>query len=163
MHSAGYTAIPLHDRHGEIKAFAVVDHGDAHLASKRWSPHGDGYAVRYAAVNGRQTSILLHREILGLRPGDGTQVDHINGNRLDCRRANLRIGTHSLNAQNVPLRGGTSSYRGVCWHDGKSRAYATLNGRQHNLGRFEREEDAAEAARAFRAQHMPFANERRAA
>ena len=48
----------------------------------------------------------LHREVLGLTPGDGLETDHRNGDRLDNRRSNLRVATRAQNAQNVPARSG---------------------------------------------------------
>jgi len=85
-------------------------------------------------------------------------VDHINGDKLDNRRANLRIATAFENAQNRHVARGASSHRGVVWHKGAGKwmAQAHLAGVQHYLGLFDREEDAAKAAAAFRAEHMPF-------
>lgn len=67
---------------------------------------------------GKKSSISLHRFVMGCEPGDGKVVDHLNGNPLDNRRANLRITDHRGNATNV-----TSSkhqklggYKGVSWH-----------------------------------------------
>ena len=42
---------------------------------------------------------LLHREIM--QPGPNLHVDHINGDRMDNRRANLRITTRSGNLHNT--------------------------------------------------------------
>lgn len=159
----GAIRIPLRAADGAIRAYAIVDEADAGQAAHRWSWHGAGYAIRFVVSEGEQRGLLLHREILGLGAYDGRQTDHRNGDRLDCRRANLRIATHAENGQNVPPRGGSSRHRGVCWHAGRWRAYATLNGKQHSLGRFDCEDEAAAAARAFRSAHMPFANEERRA
>jgi hypothetical protein len=166
MQDAGYTEISLRRRDGSIRAVAIVDNEDAHLARHRWF-FNEGYAVRYTQdPQIGQYYLLLHREILDLGRGDKRQVDHKNRDRLDCRRSNLRIGTHALNGQNVPPRVGVSStYRGVCWapRERKWRAYVTLNGRQRGLGYFDDEHEAGAATAAFRAQHMPFSDEARAA
>lgn len=143
--------IPLRARDGSVRAYALIDDEDAHLAAFAWRCHGS-YAARSPGT------VLLHREVLGLVPGDGLQGDHINGDKLDCRRTNLRVGTQALNGQNI-LR--TSRYRGVTFEAGRWRARATLGGRNKHLGRFNTEQEAAVAAAAFRAQHMPFANEER--
>lgn len=159
--------IPLHNRDGEVVAHALVDVCDGCLAAFRWSPNGDGYAVRFIQVPGAgQRAVMLHRTVLGLEYGDGQQTDHVNGDRLDCRRGNLRVATHAENAQNLPPRVGcTSGFRGVarCSRSGRWKAYATVGGKTHWLGRFDSEAGAAEVARAFRAAHMPFANEARVA
>lgn len=53
----------------------------------------------------------MHRFIMGLEtPGF---VDHINHDKLDNRRENLRIANHSTNQANSIMRGGTSQYKGV--------------------------------------------------
>jgi len=77
------------------------------------------YAVRtvWDNGNGRRGFILMHREILGLAPGDGKIVDHMNRNSLDNRRNNLRLVTHSANMYNSKMQtNNTSGYRGICWH-----------------------------------------------
>ncbi len=57
-----------------------------------------GYAVR----NEAGTSILMHRLIVGVTRGQ--EIDHINGNGLDNRRANLRIASRSTNMLNRQWR-----------------------------------------------------------
>lgn len=151
--------IPVY-RGGAAAAHAVVDAEDAHLAEQRWRMHPKGYAQG-------DDSTLLHREVLGLSKGDGIEVDHENRNKLDCRRCNLRILTHAENRQNNDPGGNrswcgeatTSRHRGVSWDKRRRRwkATVTVGGRTHHLGRFASEEEAAAVARAFRAEHMPFA------
>jgi hypothetical protein len=151
--------IPLHDRYGVVVAHAIVDRVDLQLASDGvWRLAANGYAVR------REDSrtVYLHREILGLQPGDGMEGDHISRDKLDYRRSNLRIVTHAQNAQNVSVSPGkTSRHRGVCWDGSRGRwlAQAKVNGRNYYLGRFSSEEAAAEVARAFRGRHMPYSED----
>lgn len=71
-----------------------------------WKPHvlartksGD---YEYATHQRGGKLTLLHRALTGCPPG--MVVDHINGDRLDNRRANLRICTHRENLQNTALR-----------------------------------------------------------
>lgn len=160
MSSRASLVIPLRRRDGSISACSIVDASATRIADVRWRLNPNGYAARKGP---RNTSIYLHREVLGLRKGDGLEVDHINGDRLDNRRANLRVATAAQNQQNVPSYEGTSSYRGVHW-DSRVRAWrasATLAGRKYELGCFASELAAAETASAFRAEHMPFSNESR--
>lgn len=136
---------------GGSDAVALVDDVDRFQAGHRWSLHTGGYAFR--REHGR--SIYLHREILGLRPGDGLVADHVNRDRLDCRRLNLRVVTPAGNAQNVP---GRSPLRGVCAEDGLFYAKVSLNGVQRRVGgRHLDPLPAARAAEAYRRQHMPCA------
>lgn len=162
--SLGVLRIPLCDRHGEVVAVALLDGNDHALAQYSWCLSGtNGYAIRRRRYGGgRREAIYLHRAVLGLQAGDPRQGDHINRDRLDCRRENLRIVTRAQNAQNVSAdRGSASPYRGVHWNPTaqKWRAVAVLAGRRHSLGYFAREEDAAAAASAFRRENMPFAVE----
>lgn len=162
MHTDRTVQIPLRDRKGEVRAVATIDVEDSALADLRWKLDPNGYASRSVRVDGRMRTVRLHREVLGLVHGDGLQADHVNGDRLDNRRQNLRVATEAENRQNVPGLTRTSRFRGVCWNRTarKWQAQVKTNGRQNYLGVFEREEDAAEAARAFRAAHLPFSVDR---
>lgn len=118
-----------------------------------------GYAARNARPEGG-TTVYMHRQILGLERGDKHQVDHINRDKLDNRRENLRLTTHALNRHNLPsYRGSTSAYRGVSWSKPhkKWRATAMLGRKQHHIGLYDDEAMAGEAAAAFRAEHMSHA------
>lgn len=141
--------IPLRDRAGSVIAHAIVDAEREDWVNQwRWSLDSAGYAHR--------STVRLHRELLGLKRGDGLKTDHRNRNKLDNRMTNLRVATTALNSQN---RGGwgASKHRGVCWHRGRWVAQATVNYKHHHLGRFASEDEAAAVAAAFRREHMPFA------
>jgi HNH endonuclease/AP2 domain len=153
--------IPLVARDGSLQGYTLVDAGDIELLS-RWTWHlSVGYATRCERVEGRLRVFRMHRVLLGLEHGDEREADHINRDKLDNRRANLRVASKSENAQNVRHGRGVSRHRGVAWHKraGKWMAQAHLNGEQHYLGLFENEADAARAAAAFRAVHMPYSPE----
>ncbi len=142
------TPIPLY-HNGAIVAYALVDAADAAWALQwQWHIHL-GYAYR-----GR--TIRLHRALLGLVHGDGVLVDHLNRDRLDNRRANLRIASPLINAQNVTARSGSSRYRGVSWDRTAQRwrAYARAEGRLHGLGFYLTEMDAHCAVSHWRHAHM---------
>lgn len=158
------STIALVRKDGSIGGHTCVDPEDhARFGNQPWRLCAGRYAGRI--VNGVQ--IVLHREIMGLpritgRPsGRSLEVDHINGDKLDNRRANLRIVSRAENRQNTPSLGGTSEHRGVCWDRRRRKwmAYGQLNGRLHNLGRFDDEGEAAAVAADWRAEHMPFSRE----
>ncbi len=149
--------IPLHDRKGARVGTALVSAEDARLAEHRWSLSDHGYAKRTACVGGVEQRVYLHRAVMGCVPGDGVQVDHIHGAKLDCRRSELRVGTHTDNAQNLTRVYGRSRFRGVCWHKaaGKWQACVRASGRAYYLGLFRSEVVAGAVAAQFRADHMP--------
>lgn len=155
--------IPLRNRSDEIVGVCFVSERDYdRLSQFSWRLGNHGYAKRtvFAGRGRTPVALLMHREILGLVRGDGLYGDHINGNPLDNRRANLRVVTPRESAQNVCSTPGSSSrYRNVDWHAAKSRwrARAMLNGRLHHIGYFADEDEAGEAAAVWRAEHMPFA------
>lgn len=156
-----FARIPLRSRSGELRAYAVVDADDATLVCRyRWS-FDHGYAKRREiGPDGRSYVIYLHRLLLGLTTGDGLEVDHIDRNRLNCRRSNMRVVTHAGNLQNHPgFAGGTSRFRGVCWSTKRLKwiAQVRVNGHSKYIGQFDSETEAAEAARAARMELMPYA------
>ena len=117
---------------------AIVDDDDFEfLAARKWS-YKQGYAVRFR-------NIFMHNEIM--KPDSGFEVDHINGDGLDNRRANLRTSTHADNMKNQRRRSDNiSGYKGVSPHSNRWRAYIYINGRYINLGVFA---DALSAAKAY--------------
>lgn len=155
--------IPLRARDGAIIAYATVDAADAEWVNQwHWALTGTGYAIRGSREGGRKRNVRLHRELLGLTEVDRVEVDHINRNRLDCRRSNLRIVTHQGNMQNRNSNSNTSSiYRGVTWHKqrGKWAARIKVEGRTKHLGLFSDEIEAAEAAQAARSELFPWSAE----
>jgi hypothetical protein len=147
--------IPLFARDGLIKAYTIIDADDvAWAAQYRWVLSTKGYVVR-------GQGIYLHRELLGLIPGDGVFGDHQNMTPLDNRRSNLRPTDPSESPQNTPARPGTSRHRGVSWNEdrGMWHAYANVGGIRIYSEFFCDELEAAEAARAARALYLPFATE----
>lgn len=75
------------------------------LYGRNWFPrlHGGHYYIQSNKTYTTQYS-RLHREVLGFQEGDSRIVDHINGNTCDNQKTNLRIATHSQNAQNKRVR-----------------------------------------------------------
>jgi len=146
------TQVPLRNASGQVVAHALVDDEDAHvLGTWRWQL-GNGYVSRQCKKRGR---VYLHREILGLRKGDGRIVDHIDRNPLDNRQCNLRLVTHAENIQN--RHDGSwalSGVRGVSWEKRRQkwRVHVTHNGRYVYGGQFADLDEAANRARELRGQ-----------
>lgn len=157
--------IPLRARDGSIRAYALVDAADAEFVNQwRWSL-SKGYAARGERVGNKVRHFRMHRELLGLRRGDAMDGDHINRDRLDNRRSNLRSLPKGANAQNQSSNAGSSSrHRGVSWDTGtgKWRAYVGSNGKTTFLGLFTEEREAAVVARAARLAMLPYTIEREA-
>ena len=77
---------------------------------------------------------------------EGFETDHINGDRLDNRRINLRTVNHQQNTWNSKkCIDGLCQYKGVDFKKDhkKYRASVILNGRHIHIGYFETEEEAA--------------------
>lgn len=161
MQDEGHTKIHVGGHRGNSRrGVALVDVADAEaVGAYRWSMSND-YAVREARVGGKKLLVRMHRQILGLGPGD-PDVDHINGNELDNRRVNLRVATNAQNGQNRHDR----PHRGATWdaQNNRWRAQVKLDRRNHYLGCFATRKEAAEAAAAFRRQHMSFSRDAREA
>lgn len=158
MQDAPYREVPLFRRDGSIACYTLVDLDDyERLKHYRWQLDSKGYVYRHERI-------ALHRAITGLEYGDARVVDHINGDPLDNRKANLAVGTRGQNQQNRNKRpNSTSRHRGVTrYRDGRWMAQARLDGKTYFLGYYENEDEAGRVAAEFRAEHMPFSQEARA-
>jgi hypothetical protein len=112
-----YREIPLSK--GQI---AIVDASDHEWLSRyKWHAiWNEGTQSYYASRNpgngeGPKHPISMQRQILGLAYGDPRKGDHVeNGQTLDNRRQNLRIGTASQNAANSRIhKDNKSGFKGV--------------------------------------------------
>ena len=92
---------------------AIVDDEDyKRLSQWKWFCDPHGYAVRSFKENGIQKSEKMHRAVIGARKG--YIVDHVNMNRTDNRKSNLRECTRSENAMNRKMTvKNKSGYKGV--------------------------------------------------
>ena len=95
---------------------------------------------------GNYQPIQIHTFLLSLP--EGMVVDHINGNRADNRRSNLRVVTQSKNLLNKAiLSNNKSGIAGVSWDKSRKRwtAEIRMDGIKCYLGRYEKIEDAVYA------------------
>ncbi len=98
--------IPLRNRNGIIIAYTKIDDEDYENVNQyKWHLSSDGYA------SGKKG--LLHRIILNAKK-EHSIVDHINCDKLDNRKTNLRFATFSQNSQNkLKKKNCSSEYLGV--------------------------------------------------
>lgn len=118
----------------------LVDDEDYQLLSEfSW------YAVKGYAVN--RNLKFMHRFIM--RYPHGYQVDHINGNKLDNRKENLRLCSNRENCRNQGKNGvnKSSKFKGVSFSK-ERRKWVTairVDGKRRFLGKFKTEIEAAKA------------------
>jgi hypothetical protein len=146
--------------------YAIVDPADyPRLSRYKWRlcrTKGKNalYAERSIRLpNGKYSRILMHRQIMEKinsnlryttynRRTTNLVIDHMNGDGLDNRRANLRLATVAQNAWNSKKRNSRSGYKGVWFAADKGlwRAAIVYHGRRIHLGYFK---DKIAAAKAY--------------
>ena len=124
---------------------AIVDINDSTLLTKYcWHLHDCGYARTSTST---KKMIYMHRMILGATASQ--EVDHINGNRFDNRKSNLRFVNRTINNLNRHKKqnGTTSQFIGVHYDKQTCRWRAEIGacGRRFRLGRFDTEQEASRA------------------
>ena len=116
---------------GKISLEIKLDKEDEHFLNTKWYLDKDGYAItRYGK--------RLHRLILNAKKGE--IVDHINHNKLDNRKENLRIVTKQQNAQNRKKQCGVFKRN----DSGKWQAQIMVNYKNIKLGCFNTYQEALE-------------------
>jgi hypothetical protein len=135
--------IELRGKHGKGKFAIVSDEDYEHLSKYKWHVN-KGYPERSENIGGGKIlHVKMHKEILN-QP-KGYVADHINGDKLDNRRENLRICTQGENAKNKRLsKVNTSGFKGVSL-DKKSGKWSAYVSNKH-IGYFD---DIETAARAY--------------
>jgi endogenous inhibitor of DNA gyrase (YacG/DUF329 family) len=96
--------IPLTGKHAVGPySFALVDASDyPELAQWKWKAKWNAAGNHvYAVRNVGNSTLRMHRVILGLGAFKGDDVDHINHESLDNRRSNLRVVSRSVNVKNA--------------------------------------------------------------
>lgn len=144
--------------------FAIVDESDFEELSKHTWFYAHGYAVRNVRVRpgrGGQRLLGMHRFLMNTP--DGYETDHVNGDKLDNRRSNLRIATKSQNMMNREYYRSASGYKGVylipnCTKPKKWRSYIMVNKKSICVGYFRTKTEAITAHReAIKRYHGEFA------
>lgn len=128
---------------------AIIDDEDFSLISLyKWHyhKHSDKYGG-YAATSVNKIRIYMHKLILNV--GKEHTVDHINHNKLDNRKINLRKCSQSENNKNKPKikRNTSSKFKGVYFdkYSNSWKAQISINNHTTHIGRFKNEIEAAKA------------------
>jgi len=149
---------------------ALVDVEDFEWLSEfKWHLGVNGYAsTNTRKEDGSYTRVYMHRMIMN--PPTNMVVDHINRNKCDNRKENLRIVTYTQNTWNTTSKNtNTSEYKGVSKTSrGKFMVQITAVGKERYIGSFTNEIAAANAynyhARKYYDEHaylndVPFMSE----
>jgi hypothetical protein len=132
--------------------FAIVDDEDfEYLNQWRWCLHSAGYAVRVQHISGsgknrKRISYLMHQVVN--KTIKGFHTDHINGDKLDNRKCNLRTLTASENIfYSGDRKNNTSGHKGVSWSKERNLWCAQIGHKKKviPLGRYQKIEDAIKA------------------
>lgn len=116
------------------------------------TPNGYAYIDFYR--DGTSHKVGIHRLIMGLETGDERVVDHINGDKLDNRRCNLRVVTQRQNSLNRQSANRTSKtgVLGVRYDARRAknpyRAEIEIKGEKVSLGCFPTADEASAAYQA---------------
>ena len=127
---------------------SIVDKSDFEFLNQwKWHLNQDGYAVRKVIVlvegKVKYGNIFMHR-VINKTP-EGSITDHINRNRLDNRKSNLRVASYSVNRLNSKMHtNNTSGVKGISWDKSKNKWLARVwkNYKQIILGRYVNFNDA---------------------
>jgi hypothetical protein len=130
--------IDLRNTQGEIVGVTIIDPCNKHLLEYRWCMDSNGYAL--GRVDGKLTR--LHKLVINAKC-----TDHIDRNKLNNLKSNLRSCSFSENSQNLSSYGKTSMYKGVSFAKGKYWAvYAKFpNSKKRFWGYYDSEIEAAKA------------------
>lgn len=111
------------------------------LLDYTWHKNPDGYAVarKKRCKNGSKET--AHGLVMGRQ--EGKEIDHINRNKLDNRKENLRFVTHSENMRNVEKV--LKHNAGVYWRKGRYISSIHVKDKTIHLGCFASEEEAIAA------------------
>jgi hypothetical protein len=135
LSSYGYAAAEACKKSGQQVADHIVE-------ANEMVAIGSGAAREKAVINKRHT--FMHRLIMNAP--EGMVVDHIDGDRLNNIKKNLRVCTIKENARNIkPNTSAEVKSKGVILQRGKYRASITVDGKRKSLGVFNYEKEASNA------------------
>ena len=142
-----YAEIIIADKYGKELERAMIDKEDiSKVEGKRWTDNGNGYIRTF----NKTRPVYLHRVIMGY--DSELEIDHIDRNRLNNRKENLRIVTRLTNANNKE-----AAHPRLIKDRKLSKPYCacqTIMGVRKYIGYFTTEEEAEEALRVDRMQRL---------
>lgn len=138
---------------------AVDDEDYAELATYKWHRHHLGYAQRlvYKYISKGQyskKSVLMHRHIM--KPPKNMVIDHINRDKLDNRKINLRVVTQAENTFNKGIQSNNKSgYRCIHWDNTRKKWVVQVKILNKNkfVGRFGDFQEAIRARDSYELTH----------
>jgi hypothetical protein len=138
--------------------YAIVNDEDYdYVMQWKWRRTTLGYAVRKIP---KSTGVIwMHRQINGTPKG--YETDHINEDKLDNRRSNLRTVTHGQNTYNRKNKRNTSGHKGVSWNSAANKWCVQIyaNHKNHYLGVYTDIEEAIKVYKqAAQKYHGEYAN-----
>jgi hypothetical protein len=136
-----YYEICLYNRKHEEVGRTLIDKEDLEkIKGYKW------YLSRgYVSTRKKNYTTKLHQLILGKK--EGYEIDHINHDKFDNRKKNLRFATRSQNGMNKKCKG--YKWDNNCWQ-----VRIKINKKEINLGRFENEQTAAKVAQEARQRYF---------
>ena len=123
----------------------MIDNDDFDRIKERHWTYSEGYWSTYIKIDDKGTRVGMHTFII--QPKDGYVIDHVDRNRSNNRKYNLRQATVSQNSMNKTLRKNNSGITGVRLDKrcNKWRAVITLNQKFIWLGEYTDKDDAIKA------------------
>ena len=137
----------------------VSDCDHLFLSGYNWSNNSHGYYSCTSGgtwngykVNGKRLHWFI-AQLMGLEIPEGFEIDHINRNKLDNQRLNLRIASRRLQTQNTDsYKNNDSSFIGVYFNkNSKSNPWVariSINNKREHIGSFKTPEESSEAYQA---------------
>jgi len=113
------------------------------------------YTKRFRGEDGKMhgTTVYLHRWIFD-EQGYDIKVDHMNHDKLDNRRENLRVTNHNDNCKNryAKNKNNKSGYRNVFWNNSIDKWSVRLcrNHKSINIGDYDDVDEAGRIAEESR-------------
>jgi hypothetical protein len=140
-----YCKINIYNRKQDVICKVKVDKEDLErVIEHKWSLDSNGYLF----TNINKKRLALHQFILGKK--EGYDIDHINSDRIDNRKENLRYATRSQNLMNK------RNVLGITWDKNRKKwlAQITVNKKHINLGRYDNKEEALKVRRDAEKKHF---------